>query len=138
MPEDQMPLTLQQAVGRSGKSEKTLRRWIASGRLVAHKVGEKAADPYLIKPADLDAAMGSETAREWQLEDQIYRLDSRVVMLEAAVEELQDLVESQTQIIEELQRQRSAPPPAKKKATTTRRKTSTSKVRSRKPLDGYG
>ena len=138
MPEDQTPLTLQQAVKRSGKSEKTLRRWIASGRLVAHKAGGKAADPYLIKPTDLDAATGNETTGEWQLEKQVSSLGTRLLMLESEVEELRDLVESQALIIEELKRQRSAPPPAKKKTTTTRRKTGTTRVTRRKPLDDFG
>jgi len=41
-------------------------------------------------------------------------------------------------IIEELQRQRSAPPSAKKKTTTTKRKASTTRVTRRKPLDDFG
>jgi Helix-turn-helix domain len=86
MPEYPILLTLQQAVKRSGKSEKTLRRWISSGKLIAHKVGDKSADPYLIDPKDLDAAGGVKTT-EWKVEQEVADLRLRVGILEATLEE---------------------------------------------------
>jgi excisionase family DNA binding protein len=130
MPEYPILLTLQQAAKRSGKSEKTLRRWISSGKLIAHKVGDKSADPYLIDPKDLDVAGGVKTA-EWKVEQEVADLRLRVGILEATLEEMHDQLRDQARTIEELRRKLPAPA-VKKKATTTRpRKTSTR----RKPQD---
>jgi hypothetical protein len=132
MSEDQLPLTLQQAARRSGKSEKTLRRWIASGKLVARKVGEKPADPYLVDLKDLKRATGE--TKEWQIEQVVVDLQLHVEILEAMLEEVQGQLRNQARVIEELKRQRSVPV-VKKKATATRqRKTSTTR---RMPLDTF-
>lgn len=44
-------ITLNEASERSGLSTKTLRRWIASGRLRAYRVGTRAIR---VDPADVD------------------------------------------------------------------------------------
>jgi excisionase family DNA binding protein len=124
-------LTLQQAATRSGKSEKTLRRWISSGKLAAQKVGEKSTDPYLIYPQDLDVATGADTTcdktKAWQAEQQIADLRMHVVMLEAMLENMQDQLRDQAQIIEELRHERPALS-SKKQTTAVKRKTSTSRT----------
>jgi excisionase family DNA binding protein len=59
-------LTLQQAARKVAKSEKSLRRWIQSGKLRASKSG----GCYLINPDDLDAVL-SYSSPEWQMKEQL-------------------------------------------------------------------
>ncbi|GMU78379.1 MAG: hypothetical protein AMXMBFR46_11740 [Acidimicrobiia bacterium] len=47
-------LTVPEAAARTGRNPETIRRWIRSGRLPAHKVGTQ----HVIDPADLDAVAG--------------------------------------------------------------------------------
>src|SRR2546423_6574958 len=101
MPEYPILLTLQQAAKRSGKSEKTLYRWIKDGKLAVYRGDErKPGNPYMIFPKDLDAATGGDKTKEWQ---EIADLRMRVVMLESMVEELQGAARAQQYDIEELQ-----------------------------------
>jgi excisionase family DNA binding protein len=54
---DMSPLSIRQAVDIAGVTEKTIRRWIHNGRLVAHKVGgQYAIDPAALDLARLDSA----------------------------------------------------------------------------------
>ena len=127
MPEYPILLTLQQAAKRSGKSEKTLRRWIKDGKLAVYHGNErKPGDPYMIFPKDLDAATGGDKTKEWQVEQEIADLRMRVVMLESMVEELQSAVRAQQYDIEELQIQvkklQPKKPATRKRKTPTRRK----------------
>ncbi len=46
-------LTVPEAARRIGRNPETIRRWIRSGRLSAHKVGTQ----HVIEEADLDAAL---------------------------------------------------------------------------------
>jgi uncharacterized coiled-coil protein SlyX len=132
MPEYPILLTLQQAAKRSGKSEKTLRRWIKDGKLTTYHGDErKPGDPYMIFPKDLDAATGGDKTKEWQVEQEIADLRMRVVMLESMVEELQGAVRAQQYDIEDLQIQVKKLQP--KKTTTRKHKTPTR--RKRNPLD---
>jgi excisionase family DNA binding protein len=58
-------LTVPEAARRVGREPETIRRWIRSGRLRAHKVGTQ----HVIDEADLDASLdGDELAlpREWR------------------------------------------------------------------------
>ncbi len=127
MPEYPILLTLQQAAKRSGKSEKTLRRWIKDGKLVTYHGDErKPGDPYMIFPKDLDAATGGDKTKEWQIEQEIADLRMRVVMLESMAEELQYKVRDQVHMIEDLQIQvkklQPKKPATRKRKTPTRRK----------------
>ncbi|SRR6266567_729122 len=132
MPEYPILLTLQQAAKRSGKSEKTLRRWIKDKKLITYHGDErKPGDPYMIFPKDLDAATGGDKTKEWQVEQELGDLRMRVVMLESMVEELQGTVRSQQYDIEELQAQVKKLQP--KKPATRKRKAPTR--RKRDPLD---
>ncbi len=79
MPAYPILLTLQQAAKRSGKSEKTLRRWIKDKKLTTYHGDErKPGDPYI-------AATGGDKTKEWQIEQEIADLRMRVVMLESMV-----------------------------------------------------
>src|SRR6266567_6125554 len=127
MPEYPILLTLQQAAKRSGKSEKTLRRWIKDGKLATYHGGErKPGDPYMIFPKDLDVVTGGDKTKEWQVEQEVADLRMRVVLLESMVEELQGAVRSQQYDIEDLQIQvqklQPKKPATRKRKTTTRRK----------------
>jgi hypothetical protein len=53
------PLTLETAAQYSGKSVKTLRRWIRTGRLLASTVSTPHGPAYRIWPADLAAAVAT-------------------------------------------------------------------------------
>jgi excisionase family DNA binding protein len=101
---EQTLLTLQQAAKYSGKSEKTLRRWISSGKLAARKVGDKPADPYQIDPKDLDTATNGYTAADWDEKQRITNLLMRIEVLEETQVQLQDQLRNQAQMIEELKR----------------------------------
>ncbi len=118
-------LTIQQASRKIGKSEKTLRRWIQSGKLKAdkHPVGG-----YLIKREDLEAVTKHVT-KEWRSEQEIADLRMRVVMLESMVEELQGAVRAQQYDIEDLQIQVKKLQP--KKPATRKRKTPNRRKRDR-------
>jgi hypothetical protein len=124
MPEYPILLTLQQAAKRSGKSEKTLRRWIKDGKLITYHGDErKPGDPYMIFPKDLDAATGGDKTQEWQVEQEVADLRMRVVMLESIVEELQYQMHDQVHMIEDLGAQVKKLQP--KKPATRKRKTPT-------------
>jgi len=71
-------LTLQQASRRVAKSEKSLRRWIQSGKLRASKSGDR----YLINPDDLDAVL-SYSSPEWQMKEQLADIQERLSKVEA-------------------------------------------------------
>jgi excisionase family DNA binding protein len=122
-------LSVQQAARKSGKSEKTIRRWIKDGKLAAEQSGGPSG-VYLIKREDLEAVIPHVT-KEWQEQSNKSALHLQVVMLEAAVEELQELVADQARDIDLLQEQvkKLQPKPKKKPAarrtssTRTRRKT---------------
>jgi len=132
MPEYPILLTLQQAAKRSGKSEKTLRRWIKDGKLTTYHGDErKPGDPYMIFPKDLDVVTGGDKTKEWQVEQEVADLRMRVVMLESMVEELQGAVRAQQYDIEDLEAQVKKLQP--KKPATRKRKTTTKRKRS--PLD---
>jgi excisionase family DNA binding protein len=73
--------TLQQAARTIGKSEKTLRRLISSGRLPA----DKSTGRYFIRPADLQAC----THISFDVIAQLEELQARVTTIEQAVEDLQ-------------------------------------------------
>jgi excisionase family DNA binding protein len=47
-------LTVPEAARRAGRNPETIRRWIRSGRLAAHKVGTQ----HVIEEADLEVAIG--------------------------------------------------------------------------------
>lgn len=49
-------LTVPEAARRTGRNPETIRRWIRSGRLRAHKVGTQ----HVIDEADLDALAGDD------------------------------------------------------------------------------
>ena len=119
-------LTVQQASRKSGKSEKTIRRWIHEGKLAAEQPGGPTG-AYLIKRDDLEAAIPQVT-KEWQEQSNQSTLRFQVSRLEAAVEELQELVDEQARDIELLQEQvkKLQPNPKKKPAT---RRTSTTRTR---------
>lgn len=51
-------LTVPEAARRSGRDPETIRRWIRSGRLRAHKVGTQ----HVIEDADLDALLEPATS----------------------------------------------------------------------------
>jgi excisionase family DNA binding protein len=58
-------LTVPEAARRTGRNPETIRRWIRSGRLRAHKVGTQ----HVIDEADLDALGGDDRLplpSEWQ------------------------------------------------------------------------
>jgi len=122
-------LTVQQAARKSGKSEKTIRRWIHEGKLAAEQPGGPTG-VYLIKRDDLEAVMPHVT-KEWQEQSTKSALQMQVSMLEAAVEELQYLVSDQARDIELLQEQvkklqtkpKKKPATRRSPTTRTRRKT---------------
>lgn len=117
-------LSIQQAAKKIGKSEKTIRRWIASGKLKAERHG---AGSYLIKREDL-TALTKHVTKEWQEQSDLSHIRLQLSLLESQVEYLRALVDTQQGEIEDLQRQiKKITPktPAKKKPasrTTTRRK----------------
>lgn len=131
MLEEEYPilLSIQQAARKVGKSEKTIRRWIASGKLQATKHG---AGGYLIKREDL-TALTKHVTKEWQEGSELGHIRLQVSMMEGQMNYLQLLVDAQQGEIEELQRQakKLTPKPAKKaparkttSARTSRRKRS--------------
>src|SRR5258708_391796 len=107
-------LAVKRAARKSGKSEKTIRRWIKEGKLVAEQPGGPTG-VYLIKRDDLEAVMPHVT-KEWQEQSNKSALQMQVSMLEAAVEELQYLASDQARDIEQLQEQvkKLQPKPKKK------------------------
>lgn len=115
-------LTVQQAARKSGKSEKTIRRWIKEGKLAAEQPGGPSG-VYLIKREDLESVMPHVT-KEWQEQSNKSRLHFQVAMLESAVEELQELVSDQARDIEQLQEQVKKLQPKPKKKPATRRASS--------------
>lgn len=116
-------LTVQQAARKSGKAEKTIYRWINDGKLVAEQPGGSGG-AYLIKREDLEAVIPQVT-KEWQEQSNKSQLHFQVAMLEAAVEELQELVRDQERDIEQLAEQVKKLQPKPKKKPTTRRTSST-------------
>jgi excisionase family DNA binding protein len=58
-------ITVPEAAKRAGKDPETIRRWIRSGRLAAHKVGTQ----HVIEEADLEPLLDDEQLpmpKEWQ------------------------------------------------------------------------
>lgn len=49
-------ITVPEAAKRAGKDPETIRRWIRTGRLKAHKIGTQ----HVIEEADLDPLLGDE------------------------------------------------------------------------------
>lgn len=74
-------LTLRQAAKKTGKSEKTLRRWILAGKLRASKSGDR----YLLTPDDLEIFSPLDSI-EWQLRAQVTDLQERLSKVEAILE----------------------------------------------------
>ena len=113
-------LSIQQAARKVGKSDKTIRRWIASGKLKAEKHG---AGGYLIKRDDL-TALSKHVTKEWHDQSELAKIGLQVTIMEGEIELLRALVDAQQGEIEELQRQvKKLTPkkaPAKKKTSTTR------------------
>lgn len=113
-------LSIQQAARKTGKSEKTIRRWIHDGKLPAekHPVGG-----YLIKREDV-TAQTKHVTKEWQEESDLAHIRLQYSLLESQVEHLKLLVDAQQYEIEDLQRQvKKLTPkaPARKKTTSTTR-----------------
>ncbi len=117
-------LTVQQAARKSGKSEKTIRRWIKDGKLAAEQAGGPGG-VYLVKREDLEAVIPHVT-KEWQEQSNKSKLHFQVVMLEAAVEELQELVRDQERALAQLQEQVKK---LQKKKPATRRTSATTRAR---------
>lgn len=57
-------IPLAEAARRMRVSDKTIRRWIKSGRVAAYRRGESPHGPLFIDPADLDAQLTPVTAPE--------------------------------------------------------------------------
>lgn len=56
-------LTSEQVAERTNKSRRTIRRWVASGRLKpAVQVGDKPTGAHLFRPEDVDMALEAEAA----------------------------------------------------------------------------
>ena len=113
-------LSIQQAARKIGKSEKTIRRWIQSGKLQAKKLD---SGEYLIKREDLTALTPNVT-KEWQEQSELGKIRLQLSLLEGQVEGMKILVDAQQYEIEDLQRQvKKLTPkkaPAKKKTSTIR------------------
>jgi excisionase family DNA binding protein len=114
-------LSIQQAARKVGKSEKTIRRWIAAGKL---KADNRGAGGYLIKREDL-AALTPHVTKEWQEQSDLAAIRLQVSIMESQIEYLRALADAQQGEIEELQRQvkkllPKAQKPATRKKTTTR------------------
>jgi excisionase family DNA binding protein len=126
-------LTLRQAAQKSGKSEKTIRRWIKEGRLAAEQPGGPTGI-YVIKREDLEKVIPHVT-KEWQAQSDRSAFQLQISILESKVEELQELVWEQGHDIELLQEQvkKLQPKPKKKPAT---RRASTTRSR-RKTTDDF-
>ncbi len=118
-------LSIQQAAKKIGKSEKTIRRWIHDGKLLAENHG----GGYLIKREDL-VALTKHVTKEWQEQSDLSHIKLQLAILEGQLEQLKMIVDAQQYEIEELQGQVKKLTPAKKPSpkTTTRR---------RKRDDGY-
>jgi len=111
-------LSIQQAARKVGKSEKTIRRWIASGKLTADKRG---AGGYLIKREDL-AALTKHVTKEWHEQSELATIRLQVSIMAGQIEYLRALADAQQGEIEALQRQvkKLLPKPATRKKTSTR------------------
>lgn len=120
-------LSLQQAARKIGKSEKTLRRWIQSGKLKAelHPVGG-----YMIKREDL-AAVTPHVTKEWQEQGDLAHINLEIILQANAIKELREVIWKQQIDIEDLQTQVKKLTP-KKKAPTRKRTTGTRTTRRRK------
>jgi excisionase family DNA binding protein len=118
-------LSPQQASRKIGKSEKTIYRWIQSGKLPAEKHG---GGGYLIKREDL-AAVDPHVTKEWHEKSRLADLELRVLILEGQNEELRGAFRAQQRDIEELQYQleklKPKKAPAKRKTSTTRARPTT-------------
>lgn len=108
-------LTVQQAAKKVGKSEKTIRRWIQSGRLEAEQPG----GVYLIKREAL-TALTPHVTKEWQESSDLSHIRLQYTVLENQVQYLRLLVDAQQHEIEDLQRQVKKLTP--KKATTRKKR----------------
>ena len=85
------PLSAQQVADRYGVAEKTVRRWIESGRLPAEKRGRAFA----ISPLDAEAAFrttrsGRTAGREALLEERLREAESEALLMKGRYLELQD------------------------------------------------
>ena len=111
-------LSIQQAARKVGKSEKTIRRWIAAGKLAATKHG---AGGYLIKREDL-SALTTHVTKEWHEQSELATIRLQVSIMEGQIEFLRALADTQQGEIEALQRQvkKLLPKPATSKKTSTR------------------
>lgn len=114
-------LSIQQAARKVGKSEKTIRRWIAAGKLQADKRGTGG---YLIKREDL-AALTKHVTKEWHEQSELATIRLQVSIMEGQIEYLRALADPQQGEIEALQRQvkkllPKAQKPATRKKTPTR------------------
>ncbi|MBO0781662.1 MAG: helix-turn-helix domain-containing protein, partial [Ktedonobacteraceae bacterium] len=107
-------LTVQQAARKCGKSEKTMYRWIESGKLQATK---HAGGGWLIKREDL-AAVTDHVTVEWENNSRLLNQDFRIAMLESSVEDLRARISTQERTIARLERQVKQLQP--KKATKKR------------------
>jgi excisionase family DNA binding protein len=113
-------LSIQQAARKIGKSEKTIRRWIAAGKL---KADNRGAGGYLIKREDL-AALTPHVTKEWHEQSELATIRLQVSIMEGQIEYLRALADMQQGEIEELQRQvkKLLPKPAPRKKTTRRKR----------------
>jgi excisionase family DNA binding protein len=87
-------LSAQQVADRYGVAEKTVRRWIESGRLPAEKLGRAFA----IDPADAENAFrgtrsGRLAGREALLEERLREAESEALLLRGRYLELQERTE---------------------------------------------
>lgn len=76
-------LTIQQITAKTGKSEKTIRRWISSGRLPA-----RFDKRWLVRPSDLEACTSHITG-EWNILQQLAEMQERLSKIESDVLALQ-------------------------------------------------
>jgi excisionase family DNA binding protein len=98
---DAASLTAQQVADRYGVAEKTVRRWIESGRLAAEKRGRAFA----ISPLDAESAFratraGRLAGREAALEERLREAESEALLLKGRYLELQDRVQRLEQELE--------------------------------------
>jgi excisionase family DNA binding protein len=77
-------ITVSQAAKRTGHSDRTIRRWIQTGKLHARQIPSKG---YAILTSDLDQALGLDTTRKTKtvlMQARINELEKRVELLEKA------------------------------------------------------
>ncbi len=111
-------LSIQQAARKVGKSEKTIRRWIAGGMTRLHEVNRAEA-----ARAACDS-YHTHVTKEWHEQSELATIRLQVSIMEGQIEYLRVLADTQQEEIEALQRQvkKLLPKPATRKKTPTRRK----------------